>query len=176
MLRTSFFSQELKAPGNILTMDAPNGIVWNIEEEYGVLSKMVASEGGNPADQTNQTMFVEAVRLWSNFADGLVFAQHPTLPINISSPTFALWEGDLSVGQVLPTDYISCQFTTLNEWIPVEKPMPRNQNRGAPGSNGYPLGKIFSGGSYFLTAGVNPAFNPAKIIFCFEALISCSYK
>lgn len=176
MVRTSFFSFELQNPENRLVLDAPNPLSWVVSDEFGILSPMVVSQGGNPAEQINQTMFVEAVRLWSNFADGLVFADDPLSPVQISTPTFALWEGDLSVGQIVPTDYISCQFTTLNEWIPVEKPMPRNQNRGNPGANGYPLGKLFSGGSYFLTAGINPAFNTAKVIFCFQALISCSYK
>lgn len=176
MVRTSFFSMELHNPANRLVMNAPNPLSWNVADEYGVLSRMVDSVGGNPADQTNQTMFVQAVRLWSNFADGLVFGEDPVVPVQISTPTFALWEGDLMPGDILPTDYISCQFTTLNEWIPVEKPIPRNKRRGPPGSNGYPLGKIFSGGSYFLTAGVSPAFNTAKVIFCFQALISCSYK
>jgi len=174
--RTSYFSLLLNNPENVLVMDAPNNLTWAATEEYGVLSPLIVSQGGDPALQTGQSMFVESVRLWSNFADGLVFQEGGLGAITPATPGFALWEGALAVGDVLPTDYLLIQFRTLNEWVAVNKPLPRNQNTLIGSPRGFPLAKLFTGASEFLTKSINPTFNTEKVWFALEAMISCSYK
>ena len=155
--------------GNILTQsNSVDTVVLNAPAQISetvvgllLISSLTAGFGGlvPSPDTNNQSYFLKAARYFCPYADGLV--------IN-SMPGCSVWIGKTVPASVLT--FLSLQFVTLNEWLPVNKPMPRNTLPGVV----YPCFAVQSGTWDFLTISVNPAYNSNQLKIYLELEISTS--
>lgn len=124
----------------------------------------------DPVFEGQQSMYVQAVRFWSNFADGLVFTSSES-PNAWSTPEIVLYKSDTIPPLPLNINphHLSFQTSNLNEWIPVEKPLP-----GISNNNAAPIFAVISGAWQFETISINPAYAGKEALFGIQALISVS--
>jgi hypothetical protein len=137
------------------------GIMFPLQYEHHVLA---------PVAQGQQSMYVQAVRFWSNFADGLVFTSTNS-PSGWVTPTIYLFKSDTVPVDALhtPNDYLVFQTCNLNEWCPVEKPLPGISNALAS-----PMFALISGSWQFETISIDPAYTGKNVLFGIQAMLSIS--
>lgn len=125
---------------------------------------------GNPVFEGQQSMYVQAVRFWSNYADGLVFTDSIS-PNGWTTPRVILYKSAVIPAGPLVTDnhHLSFQVSNFNEWVPVEKPLP-----GVSSNAAAPIFAVMSGAWQFETFSINPAFAGKNVLFGIQALISVS--
>lgn len=152
-----------------IVMDAPNPILTTGPVlQSGALS-VFGSRRDDPAVWTtqspnDQSYFIKAARLYSNFADGL-------FPRAMAD--FWVWEG-------LPIDtipfsldrYLFLGFSNLNEWYTINKPLPRNSIVGGPIPG--VCWKTNSTNWELLTLSVNPLYNGETVKIELQLEISTS--
>lgn len=108
-------------------------------------------------------MYVQAVRFWSNFADGLVLRVRKVKRLEYTE--IVLYKSDTIPPLPLNINphHLSFQTSNLNEWIPVEKPLP-----GISNNNAAPIFAVISGAWQFETISINPAYAGKKLCLEFK--------
>jgi len=139
--------------------------------EAGTLTPLQGEENiAAPPTLGQQSIFVQSVRIWSNYADGLVFTDSIS-PNGWTTPKIALYKSDaipvnpLGINQ----QFISVQLSNLNEWVPVNKPLP-----GIAGPASAPIFAIISGAWQFETISIDPAYTGKNVLFGIQAMLSIS--
>lgn len=132
--------------------------------------------------QSDDAPIVRQYRIWSNFADGLVFPNLYTRGGVVGSPRphFNLFGSGNGAPAGLPATFISCAAQTFNEWYPVNVPLPMfERTRGLPAY----LYAHFSADLpdpttqdvTFNVAGINTAFNGERPAFVIQVQLETAY-
>ena len=150
-----------------IAMNAPNPILSTGPVLQSGAMAVFNSRRDDPAIWTtqspyDQSYFVKAARLYSNFADGL-------LPVDMFD--FWVWCGQPITEIPFSLDrYLFLGFSNLNEWYTINKPLPRNTVPGIPGV----CWKTNAGQWNLLTDSVNPAYNGETVKIELQLEISTS--
>lgn len=109
----------------------------------------------------NDAPTVDSVRLLCNFADGMVWK-----PGNNAS--FGLWQGASSTVEDAPSSLIVYAPKTLNEWTPVNMPLPRDPETVQIYGG---CAALAFGNLAFNIAGISDDFNGAEVYFTLQILL-----
>lgn len=113
----------------------------------------------------DNAVWLDAVRLYSNFADGLV-------PVAAVPPQLVIhfWHGGNRL--INPDKSIAFSTEILNEWFPVEMPLPRDPET-VLGYGGVTAG--FVGNLKFRTDSISTDFNGAIPRFEIQCRVKSAY-
>lgn len=128
------------------------------------LAPLYKSPSGLATVGKNDAIWLDSMRIYCNFADGLVpTSTGPDMPI-------ALWHGNSRVTP--PANTIGFTTRILNEWFPVEMPVPRDESTIAV-YGGLAVG-IFGSMEYY-THSIESAFNGEVPFFEIQCRIKAAY-
>ncbi len=130
--------------------------------------------------KSDDAPIVRSFRLLSNFADGLVFPNLYTAGgVGSVRPTFNLFGSGLGSGPTLNAD-MTCSAPTLNEWYPVNCPLPMVDR--VHGQPAYLYAHFLSdlpdpttADVTFNTRGINTAFNGERPAFVIQVQLETAY-
>lgn len=130
--------------------------------------------------QSNDAPIVRSFRLLSNFADGLLFPNLYTMGgVGSVRPSFNLFGSGLGSNPTLNSSLV-CSAATLNEWYPVNTPLPMVDR--VQGQPAYLYAKFLSDlpdptttDVTFDTIGINTNFNGMRPAFVLQVQLETAY-